>query len=48
MLEVMNYVESDAPERLTLVEWRRSRVAAPPSRRLRLRSLVPMLRRSAV
>ena len=30
---VMNYVESDAPAGLTLVEWRRTQVALKPRRR---------------
>jgi len=37
----MNYVETEAPAGLTLVEWRRARAAASPRRR---RSL-PVLRR---
>ena len=32
---VMNYVESTAPAELTLVEWRRTRMAAPRRRRIR-------------
>jgi hypothetical protein len=32
----MNYVESDAPADLTLVEWRRARAAAAPRPRRRL------------
>jgi hypothetical protein len=43
----MNYVESDAPAELTLVEWRRVRAAALPRRRSSLRSLLPVRRRSA-
>ena len=40
---VMNYIESDAPAELTLVEWRRSRVTAPPHRRLSwVRTLFPV------
>jgi hypothetical protein len=33
---VMNYVEIDAPVGLTLVEWRRSRIAEPRRSRARL------------
>ena len=44
---VMNYVESDAPAELTLIEWRRVRAAASPRRRRSLRSLLPVGRRSA-
>ena len=44
---VMNYVESDAPAELTLVEWRRVRAAASPRRRRSLRSLLPVRRRPA-
>jgi hypothetical protein len=44
---VMNYVESEAPAGLTLVEWRRVRVAASPRRRRNLRSLLPVRRRPA-
>jgi hypothetical protein len=33
---VMNYVETTAPAELTLVEWRRTRMAAPRRRRIRL------------
>ncbi len=40
----MNYVESEAPAELTLVEWRRARAAASPRRR---RSLLPAFRRPA-
>ncbi len=29
---VMNYIESEAPSGLTLVEWRRSRIAASTRR----------------
>ena len=39
---VMNYVESDAPAKLTLIEWRRVRTAASPRRRRSLRSLLPV------
>ena len=39
---VMTYIESSAPAGQTLVEWRRSRVAAKPRRRrLSLRTFVP-------
>jgi hypothetical protein len=48
MLEVMNYVECDAPEQLTLTEWRRTRVAKPRHPRIRLRSLLPLRRGVAV
>jgi len=41
---VMNYVESDVPAGLTLVEWRRVRAAASPRRRRRLRSPLPVRR----
>ena len=44
---VMNYVESDAPAELTLVEWRRVRAAAATRRRRSLRSLLPVRRRLA-
>jgi hypothetical protein len=45
---VMNYIESDAPAELTLVEWRRVRaVASPPRRRRSLRSLLPVRPRPA-
>jgi hypothetical protein len=47
-MEVMNYVECDAPEQLTLAEWRQSRVAPPRSRRIRLRSFLPVVRRGTV
>ena len=39
---LMNYVESDAPAGLTLAEWRRSRIAPRPRRRLRLRTFIPV------
>jgi hypothetical protein len=42
---VMNYVETDAPAKLTLIQWRRVRAAAPPRRR---RSLLPVGRRPAL
>jgi len=32
---VMNYVETTAPAELTLVEWRRTRMATPRRRRIR-------------
>jgi hypothetical protein len=44
---VMNYVESDAPAELTLIEWRRVRAEASPRRRRSLRSLLPVRRRPA-
>jgi hypothetical protein len=44
---VMNYVESDAPAELTLIEWRRVRAAASPRRRRGLRSLLPARPRPA-
>jgi hypothetical protein len=44
---VMNYVESDAPAELTLIEWRRVRAAATPRHRRRLRSLLPARPRPA-
>ena len=39
----MNYIETDALADLTLVEWRRSHMAAKPRRR-RIRVPVPRLR----
>jgi hypothetical protein len=44
---VMNYIESDAPAELTLIEWRRVRAAASPRRRRSLRSLLPVRARPA-
>jgi hypothetical protein len=44
---VMNYVESEAPAELTLVEWRRVRSAATPRHRRSVRSLLPVRRRPA-
>jgi hypothetical protein len=44
---VMNYIESEAPAELTLIEWRRARAAASPRRRRSLRSLLPAYRRPA-
>ncbi len=41
---VMNYVESEAPAELTLIEWRRVSAAASPRRRRGLRSLLPVRR----
>ena len=41
---VMNYVQSDVPAGLTLVEWRLARAAASPRRRRSLRSLLPVHR----
>lgn len=40
---VMNYVESEVALDLTLVEWRRTRMAAKPRRR-RLRITPPRVR----
>ena len=42
----INYVETDAPAGLTLIEWRQSRRSAPrrQRRRLRLRTFVPAQR----
>jgi hypothetical protein len=33
----MNYIESDLPETMTLVEWRRARTPRRPRARVRLR-----------
>jgi hypothetical protein len=44
---VMNYIESDAPAEVTLIEWRRVRAAASPRRRRSLRSLLPVRPRPA-
>ena len=42
---VMNYVESDAPAEMTLDQWRRTRLAPQPRRRLGwLRTYVPVRR----
>jgi hypothetical protein len=42
---VMNYVDTDAPAGVTLVQWRRGRLAATPRRRLGwLRTFVPVRR----
>jgi hypothetical protein len=41
---VMNYVESDVPAGLTLIEWRRVGAAASARRRRSVRSL-PAIRR---
>jgi hypothetical protein len=38
---VMNYIESEAPAGVTLVDWRRARVTPSRRRRLRLRIFVP-------
>jgi hypothetical protein len=38
---VMNYIESEAPAELTLVEWRRVRASASPRRRGRFGGLLP-------
>ena len=40
----MNYVETDALADLTLVDWRRNRMAAASRRRRRIRVPVPRLR----
>jgi hypothetical protein len=40
---VMNYIESEAPADLTLLEWRRTRMAAT-SRRRRIRLAPPRVR----
>ena len=40
---VMNYIEAEAPEGVTLVEWRRTRMDATPRRR-RIRFTPPRLR----
>jgi hypothetical protein len=44
---VMNYIESDAPAELMLIEWRRLHAAASPRRRRSLRSLLPVGHRPA-
>jgi hypothetical protein len=44
---VMNCIESDVAEGLTLVEWRRSRATTPRRRRLSLRIFVPARRAPA-
>jgi hypothetical protein len=42
---VMNYVECDAPAGVTLAQWRRTRLAPTPRRRLGwLRTYVPVRR----
>ena len=41
---VMNYIESDVAEELTLAEWRRARVRPRPRRRLKLRIFIPVRR----
>ena len=43
-VHVMNYIESDAPAELTLVEWRRTRVATTSRRRSWLGPLRPVRR----
>ena len=43
----MNYLEHDVPAELTLAEWRRTRLAPKPSRRLRLGTFIPARRRFA-
>jgi hypothetical protein len=46
---VMNYIESEAPPELTLVQWRRSRISARSRRRrLSLRTFVPVTQRPAL
>jgi hypothetical protein len=45
---VMNYIESEAPPELTLVQWRRSRVTPRTRRRLTLRTFVPVRRHPAL
>ena len=41
----MNYIESDAPAGVTLDQWRRTRLAPTPRRRLGwLRTYVPVRR----
>jgi len=37
----MNYIETDAPEGVTLADWRRTRLAPPRRRRRWLRTFVP-------
>jgi hypothetical protein len=44
----MNYVESDAPAGLTLIEWRRVRADASPRRRRSFHGLLPVRRRPAL
>ena len=44
---VMNYLESDVPDGLTLIEWRRARAAASPRRRRSLRGRLAIRRRPA-
>jgi hypothetical protein len=44
MGHVMNYIETEAPADMTLVEWSNSRVKAAPRRRLRLRVNPPRIR----
>jgi len=41
---VMNYVEADAPAGMTLIEWRRARLAAATPRRRRIRFTPPRIR----
>ena len=43
----MNYVESEVPAELTLIEWRRVRAAASPRRGRSRRGLLPARRRPA-
>jgi hypothetical protein len=44
---VMNYIESEAPAELTLVQWRRAHIIAPSRRRLALGSFLPARRPAA-
>jgi hypothetical protein len=37
----MNYIQTDAPEGVTLTDWRRTRLAPPRRRRRWLRTFVP-------
>jgi hypothetical protein len=41
---VMNYIETDAPDGLTLRDWRRTRTVRQPRRRLGLRIFIPARR----
>jgi hypothetical protein len=44
MEHVMNYIETEAPADMTLVEWSNSRVKATPRRWPRLRLTPPRVR----
>jgi len=44
MEHVMNYIETEAPADMTLVEWSNSRVKAAVRRRPRLRVAPPRIR----